>query len=107
MGNVTQIRNFRSDEAKDFTREVPEHETLINLAMRRPVKLFEIEHASHGYKMLIAHFDDGEWHHWYQDSDGAFSSHLFFWVMAWKGEKTAEEMVLEFFDDKFILCDDL
>jgi len=88
-----------------FTRELPEHATLLQLATRRPVKVFQIEHREHGYAMCIAHFEHGSWKHLYQDGDSAHSHHLFFWVLAWNDERSPEDVALSFFANKFILSE--
>ena len=88
----------------EFTREVPESDTLIALALFRPVKVFEIEHIEHGAQMCIAHFDHKGWRHLYQDGDGALTKHLFFWIGACEvGDVTAEELALSYFDGQFVL----
>ena len=90
-------------ELAGFSRDLPESETLIGLAMDRPVKVFQIEHIEHGYMMCIAHFDQDGWRHLYQDGDGAGSKHLFFWIAAYKSDDSAEDLALSFFQGKFIL----
>ena len=95
-----------NQDEEQFTREVPESETLIGLAMLRPVKVFQIEHIEHGSMMCIAHFDHGGYRHLYQDGDGALSKHLFFWITACKTDATAEELALSYFKGQYVLSED-
>jgi hypothetical protein len=92
-----------NQDVHEFTREVPESDTLIALALLRPVKVFQIEHVDHGSMMCIAHFEHDGWRHLYQDGDGAISRHLFFWITSWKSDAPAEEVALSYFQHQFIL----
>lgn len=92
----------------NFTeKEVPESETLINLCMNYPIKAFQIEHVENGYSMTIIHFLHKGYIHFYQNSDRAFSHHLYFWILC-VGNKDCEpeQEIIKFFDDQFILSDE-
>lgn len=101
MSNVIPFKSL----SEEFTREVPEEATLLQLATQHSVRAFQMEHAEHGFYMCMVHFDHGGWHHIYQDGDGIYSKHLFFWFMAWQDDRSAEEVVLDFFEHKFILSE--
>ena len=91
-------------EQHEFSREVPESETLLALALLRPVKAFQIEHVDHGSPMCIAHFEHDGWLHLYQDGACALTKHLFFWITACKvDDMPAEEFALSYFDGQFVL----
>ncbi len=83
MNNVESI--FKNQQRETFTKEVPEDATLTMLCMNHKVKCFEIE--IDGNVMVLAHFE----------KDGALSNHLFFWITAYQGETTPEDVVLDFF----------
>lgn len=90
---------------EEFTRDVPEHDTLLSLAMLRPVKAFQMEHVQSGFNMCMVHFEHDGWHHLYQDGDGASGHHLFFFTVAWQDDRTPEHVALEFFDGQFVLAE--
>lgn len=91
-------------EQHEFTREVPESDTLLALALLRPIKVFQIESIDHGTPMCIAHFEHDGWLHLYQDGACALTKHLFFWITACKvDDMQAEEFALSYFDGQFVL----
>lgn len=103
MTNVIQIK--KKSDLIEFTRKVPESATILELASIRPVKVFDLECIQTGAHMVMAHFDDDGWHHLYHDGTGAHTAHLFFWLIAWQDDKSPEDVALEFFQGKLILCD--
>ena len=102
MTNVIDIH--KPPEFSGWTREVPESETLLNMAMLRPVKVFVMEHIDNGSQMCLAHFEHDGWHNLYHDGHGA-SHHLFFWMTAWQSDATPEDVALDFFGGQLILSD--
>jgi len=91
---------------EEFTKEVPEDATLLNLAMQHKIKAFQIENINHGVMMVMCYFEHDGWQNLYQDGDSALCKHLFFWLTAWKNpETTPEEVALKFFGDGWILSE--
>lgn len=97
MSNVIEFK--KPEQLGDgFTRECPEHDTLMMLCSHHAVRVFEIEKQQTGDVMVLAHFDFDGWRYLYQGGDGALSGHLFFYLASWQGDATAQEMALDMFN---------
>ncbi len=106
MSKIIQFTKRSAPEMNEFTKDVPEDCTLLNLAMKHNVRAFQIENVDHGSMMVLCHFEHQGWNHLYQDGDGALSKHLFFWITAWQNPApTPEDVALEFFGDSWVLSE--
>lgn len=104
---MSKIIEFKKPEQirMDFTKECPEHDTLLMLCSQHAVRVFEIEKEG-GDIMILAHFDYDGWNYLYQNGEGVLSNNLFFYLVSWQGEMSPQEMAIDMFKNFGVILRD-
>lgn len=97
------VTYIHGDKPTEWTKESPEHATLMQLAAMHAVRVFEMDFVCNGNIMCLAHFDYDGWHYLYQDGDSAGNRHLFFYMTSWAADKSPQDMAVDFFNGKLTL----